>query len=107
MHRRVIVIGGGIGALSAALSLAKRCSVTLVEKNDRLGGKLGLWIAPHPRRPPTERPFRFDTGPSLLTMPFVFMDLFAAVGEDVRNHIQITRLDPIARFHWADGSHLD
>jgi phytoene desaturase len=35
------------------------------------------------------------------------MDLFAAVGEDVRNHIQITRLDPIARFHWADGSHLD
>lgn len=105
--RRIIVVGAGVGGLSAAVRLAVRgFHVTILEKNQRVGGKLNLWIAPHPARP-DDRPFRFDTGPSLLTMPFVFMDLFAAVGEDVRDHLSITRLDPISRYVWRDGARLD
>ena len=65
-----LVIGGGIGGLAAAIRLAVAgVRVTLLEKNDRVGGKLNLWESPHPNRP-TEKSFRFDTGPSLLTLPF-------------------------------------
>jgi phytoene desaturase len=95
-----------MGGLAAAVRLARYCKVTLIEKNESLGGKLNLWIAPHPSHP-NDRPFRFDTGPSLLTMPFVFLDLFAAIGEDVRDHLNIVKLDPIARFAWQDGMTLD
>ncbi len=101
--RHVVVIGGGVGGLAAAIRLAARgVRVTLVEKNDRVGGKLNLWEAPHPGRP-GERPFRFDTGPSLITLPFVFEELFEAAGERLSDHLTLRRLDPVARFQWADG----
>ncbi len=100
----VIVIGGGVGGLSAAIRLATAgVRVTLLEKNATVGGKLNLWQVPHPRRP-GERPFRFDTGPSLLTLPFVFEQLFAAAGEVLADHLDLVRLDPIARFVWPDGA---
>ncbi|MGF1634490.1 MAG: phytoene desaturase family protein [Phycisphaerae bacterium] len=101
--RRVVVIGGGVGGLAAAVRLAARgVAVTLLEKNPRLGGKLNLWEAPHPHRT-DDRPFRFDTGPSLLTLPFVFQDLFKAAGFDARDMLPITPLAPVSRFVWADG----
>jgi phytoene desaturase len=107
MGRHVIIIGAGMGGLSTAVRLAAAgIRVTLLEKNDRVGGKLNCWHVPHPHRP-DQRPFRFDTGPSLLTMPFVFMDLFAAAGQDVRDHLQIIKLDPVARYSWADGAQLE
>jgi len=103
---KVIVIGGGVGGLAAAIRLAARgVTVRLIEKNPLVGGKLNLWQVPHPARP-HDRPFRFDTGPSLLTLPFILADLFEAAGEDVRNWLNIIKLDPIARFQWADGTHL-
>ena len=106
--KHAIVIGGGVGGLSAAIRLrARGARVTLLEKNPRVGGKLNRWDVPHPHRPATERPFRFDTGPSLLTMPFVFQDLFAAAGADVRDYLEIARLDPVSRFVWADGQTLE
>jgi phytoene desaturase len=106
MTKHVIIIGAGVGGLAAALRLASAgLRVTLLEKNDRLGGKLNCWQIAHPNRP-NDRPFRFDTGPSLLTMPFVFMDLFAAAKQDVRQHLQIVKLDPVARYCWADGAQL-
>ena len=105
--KRAIVVGGGVGGLAAAIRLAARgARVTLLEKNPRVGGKLNLWQVPHPGRP-NERPFRFDTGPSLLTMPFVFQDLFAVAGADVRDFLDIVRLDPVSRFVWADGQTLE
>jgi phytoene dehydrogenase-like protein len=86
--KSAIIIGGGIGGLSAAIHLAARgASVTLLEKNARVGGKLNLWAVPHPKRASeadTDSLFKFDTGPSLLTLPLIFQDLFAAAGEDVR-----------------------
>jgi phytoene desaturase len=104
---RVIIIGGGVGGLAAAIRLAcAGCSVSLFEKNQRVGGKLHLWTAAHPNRP-DDRPFRFDTGPSLLTLPFVFDDLFRVAGKDLKGSLSIQPLDPIARFTWADGQRFE
>ncbi len=104
MSKHAIVVGGGVGGLAAAVRLAAAgVRVTVLEKNATLGGKLNLWQAAHPGRP-GDRPFRFDTGPSLLTLPFVFEQLFAAAGERLADHLDLVRLDPIARFAWADGA---
>jgi phytoene desaturase len=103
----VAIIGGGVGGLAAALRLAAAgLRVTLLEKNERVGGKLNLWEAPHPSRS-NDRPFQFDTGPSLLTLPFVFEELFHSIGETLEDHLELIRLDPIARFQWADGSRFE
>jgi phytoene desaturase len=108
MGKSAVIIGGGVGGLSAAIQLARRgIRVTLLEKNARVGGKLNLWAEPHPNRaalPQDVRPFKFDTGPSLLTLPLIFQDLFTAAGEDVRDYLSIARLDPIARYSWPDGT---
>ena len=66
------------------------------------GGKVGLrvWDLPQGQ-------FRFDTGPSLLTMPQVFEDLFVETGEPLAEVLSLRRLDPIARYRWPDGSGFD
>ncbi len=103
MSKHTIIIGGGVGGLASAIRLAAAgLRVTLLEKNPRVGGKLNLWQVPHPGRP-NDRPFRFDTGPSLVTLPFVFEQLFSAAGEKMSDHLELIRLDPIARFCWEDG----
>jgi phytoene desaturase len=104
MPKKAVIIGGGVGGLSAAIHLARRgLQVTLLEKNAALGGKLNLW-AVQPPKSRTDGVFKFDTGPSLLTLPLVFQDLFAAAGEDVRDYLAIQKLDPISRFCWSDGT---
>lgn len=100
MGRRVIVIGGGVGGLAAAIRLGtKGCAVTLLEKNANIGGKLNksTLVAP------TGEAFMFDTGPSLLTMPFVFEQLFDAGGANLHDRLRLIPLDPISRFTWPDG----
>jgi phytoene desaturase len=104
--KRVVVVGGGVGGLSAAMRLAHAgCAVTLVEKNDRVGGKLNRWDVAHPGRP-HDRPFRFDTGPSLVTLPQVFEQAFASVGEEMSRYLTLLPLDPIQKYVWADGVEL-
>ncbi len=95
---RVVVIGAGVGGLAAAARLAALGHrVTVCEAADQIGGKLGLY----------ERDgFRFDTGPSLLTMPEVFRDLFEATG-GWPDSLVLSPLDPIARYRFADGSGVD
>lgn len=100
---KICIIGGGIGGLAAAIRLAcYDVQVAVFEKQPILGGKLNAWNVAHPSRNQTHS-FRFDTGPSLLTMPYVFADLFAAAGRDVRDYLTIRRLDPAARFVWNAG----
>ncbi|MGC4030367.1 MAG: phytoene desaturase family protein [Tepidisphaeraceae bacterium] len=104
---RVVIIGGGLGGLAAAVrSAASGRRVTLLEAGPRVGGKLNRWTAAHPARP-GDRPFTFDTGPSLLTLPLALADLFSAAGRDIRNYLPIQRLDPVCRFVWADGQAVE
>jgi phytoene desaturase len=97
--RRVVIIGAGLGGLSAAIRLAHAgFSVTILEKNESVGGKMGI------RR---IGGYSFDTGPSLLTMPFIVRDLFADVGRDVDDYLTIQPINPLCRYSFSDGTTLD
>lgn len=99
MSECVIVIGGGLGGLSAAVHLrAGGRDVLLLEKNDTLGGKCNhiAWEG-----------FHFDTGPSLLTLPFVLEEVFAAAGKKLSDYLEIVRLAPACRYTFADGTSFD
>lgn len=96
---RVAVIGGGIGGLAVALRLAaKGHRVTVYEQADAVGGKLGA----HERGG-----FRWDTGPSILTLPRQLRDLFAATGVPLDEVLPLRRLDPTAHYRFADGTAFD
>jgi phytoene desaturase len=100
---RVVVVGAGVGGLSAAARLAARGhEVTVCEQADVVGGKLGRL-----ERHTAAGTFRFDTGPSLLTMPEVFADLFAATGDRWPAGLELQPLDPLIRHRFADGTRLD
>ena len=99
MSKKVVVIGGGLGGLSGSLYLAAAGhEVHLYEKNDTLGGKVNQFI---------QNGFTFDTGPSLLTMPFVIDDLFESCGYDTTDFLQLQAIDTLCRYFWDDGTMLD
>ncbi len=90
---KIIVIGGGIGGLAFANLAAKRGhKVTVIEKNERLGGVANWFEAPTDLGT-----FRFDMGPSWYLMPDVFQNYFDLLGEKVEDHLDLTRLDPSYR----------
>ena len=91
---RVVVIGAGVGGLAAAARLAAQGHrVELHERAGTHGGKLGEY-----RRDG----FTFDTGPSLLTLPQVFTDLFAATGGAA--DLELEPVDPVCGYRFADGT---
>ncbi|MCW2576949.1 MAG: Phytoene desaturase, partial [Modestobacter sp.] len=93
---RVVVIGAGLGGLAATARLATAGhAVTVLEQAPRVGGKLG-WFA--------RDGHGFDTGPSLLTLPQVFEDLFAATGDPLDRVLDLQRLDPAVNYRFADGT---
>ena len=96
---RVVVIGAGVGGLATAARLAAAGhDVTVCEQAHTVGGKLGV----HRRDG-----FTFDTGPSLLTMPHVLADTFAAAGASMDGRLDLVPVDPIARYRFADGAQVD
>ena len=100
---RVVVIGAGVGGLAAAARLAAQGhDVTVCEAGDDVGGKLGLVTADVPGL----GEFRFDTGPSLVTLPGVFSALFRDTG-GWPDDLELVPLDPVARYRFADGSGFD
>ena len=99
---RVVVVGAGLGGLAAGARLAAQGhAVTVLEASDDVGGKLG-W---HVETTPAGR-FRFDTGPSLLTMPSVFEDLFAVTGDPLDATLPVHQLPDAIRHRFADGTEL-
>lgn len=97
--KSVIVIGGGLGGVSAAISLAQKgFNVRLFEKNGHLGGKLNRL---------EKDGFTFDLGPSILTMPQIFEKLFRDGGRDMADYVKIQRLDLEWRSFFPDGSVID
>ncbi len=98
MTGRVVVVGAGLGGLSAACHLAGRGhEVTVVERDAQPGGSAGQW---------THEGFRFDTGPSVLTMRHLLADTFAAAGADLGDHLDLALLDPAYRASFWDGSEI-
>lgn len=97
-NKSVAIIGGGIGGLSVAIHLKlHRFDVTIYEANERVGGRANL----------IERNgFRFDAGPSLLNYPWVFEQLFASAGREMKDYIMLLPVDPSIKFQWSDGVHL-
>lgn len=96
---KVAVIGAGVGGLAAAALLARAgASVTLFEKNERVGGKLG-WLEIDG--------YTWDTGPSLLTMPHVFRQLWAQLGRRLEDDLTLVPLPITCRYRWADGTVID
>lgn len=96
---RVVVVGAGLGGLSAALHLAGAGrAVTVLEREAGPGGRAGRFSAGG---------YTFDTGPTVLTMPELVADSLAAVGEDLADWVELLPLDPIYRTFYPDGSRLD
>ncbi|MBE1492415.1 phytoene desaturase family protein [Plantactinospora soyae] len=90
---RVVVIGAGVGGLAAAARLAALGhQVTVYERSDVVGGKLGRY-----RRETPVGTFHFDTGPSLLTLPQIFAELFEATGAKLDEYLDLVPLDPVVR----------
>ncbi len=97
--RRVVVIGGGLGGLAAACTLAARGHrVTLLERNSWLGGKAAVL---------NECGYRFDMGPTIVTLPSVLRRIFAESGKSLDDYVDLVELDPQWRCLFDDGSQLD
>jgi phytoene dehydrogenase-like protein len=99
---RIGVVGAGVGGLAAAARLAARGhAVNVFEASGDVGGKLGVI-----ERRTDAGVFRFDTGPTVLTMPEVFAELFAATGDSIDKVLTLRELDPIIRYRLGDGTIL-
>ncbi|KUI18760.1 phytoene dehydrogenase [Mycobacterium sp. GA-1285] len=94
----VVVVGAGLSGLSAALQLAGRGrTVTVLERGRHPGGRVGRLDVDG---------YRLDTGPTVLTMPDIIDDAFAAVGETTADRLELINVDPAYRASFADGSSL-
>lgn len=99
----VVVVGAGLAGLSAAMRLAgggRR--VTLLERESVPGGRAGLVVKHTP-----EGTYRFDPGPTVLTMPDLIADCFDALGERMEDWLDLSPVAPLYRTTFADGSSMD
>ena len=98
-NRRIAVIGSGLAGMICAVDLAHRgCKVTVFEKNQEPGGRLG--------RQATEG-FQWDTNSSVLTQPEVLRKLWSRIGRKLEDYLQLTPLPLACRYLWADGTRID
>jgi phytoene desaturase len=96
---RVLVVGAGLAGLSTAVRLAAGGhDVTVLEQSASTGGKAGWW---------QHDGFGFDTGPSLLTLPDVYRELFAETGTALEQHLQLVEVEPACHYRFADGAEVD
>ena len=97
--RRVVVIGSGFGGLAAAIRLqARGYQVTIVDQRDQPGGRAYVY---------RDQGFVFDAGPTVVTAPFLFDELFSLCGQRREDHIQFVPVDPFYRIRFHDGRIFD
>ncbi len=97
--KKAVIIGGGLGGIAVALRL--QCAgwqTTVFEAGPTFGGKMNRW---------QKDGFTFDTGPSLITMPWVFRETFAAAGARLEDHLEMKPLAPIAEYRFHDGTRFE
>ena len=93
---RIVVIGAGVSGLAVAGRLRRMgATVTIVEKNLGPGGRCDELV--------TEG-HRFDVGPSIILLPDAFEETYCALGEDMRDHLDLVRVDPAYRIHFPDAT---
>ncbi|MCH2065212.1 MAG: phytoene desaturase family protein [Roseibacillus sp.] len=98
-NKSVLVIGAGLGGLSAAISLrAEGFDVEIIEKNDKIGGKLNFKEIDG---------FGFDLGPSIFTLPQFFRSLFERAGREMEDYLELEAVHPHWRNFFEDGMVLD
>jgi phytoene desaturase len=94
--KEVVIIGGGLGGLAAGIRLAALgCRVTVCEQGESFGGKMNQWES---------KGFRFDTGPSLITMPWIFEELFEAAGSRLKDHLEMIPMHPLSTYSFDEGT---
>jgi len=97
--KKAIIIGSGIGGIATALRLrSMNYDVTVFENNNYPGGKLASFDL---------GPYRFDAGPSLLTMPHFIDELFDLFNENPRDYFNYKKKDISCRYFWDDGTKLN
>lgn len=98
-RKRIVVIGAGVGGLTAAARLQRAgFAVTVLEKNAAVGGRLDRW---------EDCGYRWDTGPTLLLMSDVYREFFASLGRRLEDYLTLRRVDPTYRIRFGDGDTLD
>jgi len=96
---KAIVIGAGFGGIAAALRLrAKGYEVLLIDRCVGLGGRAQVF---------ERNGFKHDAGPTVITAPFLFEELFALFGEKFADHVKLVPLTPWYRFHFSDNTQFD
>ncbi|MDC0628358.1 phytoene desaturase family protein [Pelagibacteraceae bacterium] len=99
MAKKIIVIGSGFGGLAAALRMrAKGFNVTLVEKHPDLGGRARVF---------RKNKFIYDGGPTVITAPYLFDELFSLFNKKISDYVKIVPLDLWYRFVFNDGETFD
>jgi phytoene desaturase len=99
LHSDVLVIGAGFGGIAAALRMrARGYSVTIVDRLQAIGGRAQVF---------EKGGFRHDAGPTLITAPFLFDELFELFGEKREDHLEFRPLDPWYRFYFHSGEQFD
>ncbi len=96
---KIAIIGSGFGGLSEAIRLqARGHMVTVFEKRERVGGRAYQLV---------KNGYTFDTGPSLVTAPFIIERVFRAAGKKLSDYVELIPLDPFYRIYFHDGTFMD
>ena len=94
-----VIVGTGFGGLAAAFhSVAKGYRTVVLEAGAQPGGRARVF---------REQGYTFDAGPTVITAPYLFDELFALVGERAEDHIDLVPIDPFYRILFDDGSQFD
>ena len=97
--KKAVVIGAGFGGIASAIRLVKKgYKVELIDRCNSLGGRAQFFNV---------NGFKYDAGPTIITAPFLFKELFSIHNRKLEDYITLKPLDVWYRFVYSDGSYFD